>query len=296
HSGETGNRVLIRDKDYKFTRVLQYVRNVKPIGTDEEKEREASKAEKVVMKDVDSDVTTSKKQVSSAVTDLMTNDNKTREKVIANDTSDADNDRITIKSILFKITGDMDKAHEIASGVPIRDLKRILKAVDKAYADQILVQTKQKTTSTSEILGISNINDIIENKNPSHIFEKRRIDFETNLKKDLSNAFKVLENRDVPLKFKSISIQDIPQRPGEISKTDQAKVTIKIQKANGDMQDLIFRIPKIDPSTGTFTVHGRTKVLINQMMVNPISFPEEYVAKFGSSNNNRRNQGTGQLY
>lgn len=282
HSGETGNRVLIRDKDYKFTRVLQYVRNVKAIGTDEEKEREASKAEKSVMKDVDPELTTSKTQVSSAVTDLMTNDDKTREKVIANDTSDADNDRITIKSIMFKITGDMDKAHEIASSVPTRDLKRVLKAVDKAYADQILVQTKQKTTSTSEILGASNINDIIENKNPSHIFEKRRIDFETNLRKDLSNAFKVLENRDVPLKFKSISIQDIPQRPGEISRTDQAKVTVKMQKANGDMQDIIFRIPKIDPATGTFTVHGRTKVLINQIKVNPISFPEEYVGKFES--------------
>ena len=280
HSGETGNRVLIKNKEFKFTRVLQYVRNVKVINVDEVKDEEAAKAEKAVMKTVDPD--DNKKQISNAVTDLLTQDDKTRDKVIDNETSEADNDRITIKSIMFKITGDMDKANDIASSVPVRDLKRILKAVDKAYADQLLVQEKQKSTSTSEIVSASKINEIVDNKNPSHIYEKRKIDFETNLRKDLSNAFRIFEGRDVPLKFKSISIQDRPQRPGEINKTDEAMVTIKMEKANGDTQDITFRIPKIEPNTGTFMVRGRKKVLINQIKVNPISFPEEYVSKFES--------------
>ena len=104
HSGETGNRVLIKNKEFKFTRVLQYVRNVKVINVDEVKDEEAAKAEKAVMKTVDPD--DNKKQISNAVTDLLTQDDKTRDKVIDNETSEADNDRITIKSIMLKITGD----------------------------------------------------------------------------------------------------------------------------------------------------------------------------------------------
>ena len=281
YSGDTSNRVLIKNKDFKFTRLLQYIRNIKPVNTEDEIDREASKAKTAVMKDVSPD-TTNNKQVSSAVTDLMKNDEVTREKVIDNDVTSEDNDRITIKSILFKITGDMDKAAEIAKSIPRKDLRKTLEAVNKAYADQILIQDKQKTTSISEILGISNINEIIENKNPSHLFSKRKIDFETNLKKDLTNAFKVLSDRNVPIKFKSLSIKENVERAGEIRKTDQATVKIVLEKANGEDQEISFLIPKIDPNSGTFMVSGRKKVLINQMIVNPISFPEEYVAKFAS--------------
>ncbi len=277
---ETGSRVLIRDKEYKFSRVLPYIRNVKVISTDDEKAREASKAEKTVLKK--SEPEESKKQVSSAVTDYMKKDDEEREEVISKDITPEESDRITVKSILYKISGDVDKAKEIANGIPKKDLKRVLDSVNKAYADQILVQDKQKTTSTSAILDASNINDIVENKNPSHIFEKRKIDFETNLRKDLSNAFKVLEDREVPLRFQSISIKDKPQKAGEIRKTDQSIVTIKMNKANGETQDIQFLIPRIDPNAGTFMVKGRKKVLINQIIVNPISFPEEYVAKFAS--------------
>ncbi len=280
YQGETGNRVLIRDKEYKFQRVLQYIRNVKVVNTDEETEREASKAEKEIMKKTEPEAKS--KQVASAVTDYMKQNDEEREAVISKDVSDDASDRITINSILLKISNDPDKAKEISNSIPTRDLKKTLKAVNKAYADQILVQDKQKTTSTSEVVQSSNIGDIIENKNPSHIFNKRRIDFETNLRKDLSNAFRVLEDRDVPLKFKSLSIREKPERPGEISKTDHSIVTITMEKANGKTQDITFLIPRIDPDTGTFMVKGRKKVLVNQLIVNPISFPEEYVSKFAS--------------
>lgn len=278
---ETTNRVLIRDREYEFTRVLQYLRNIKTINTDEQTEREASKAKTSVMKTVSQD-TTDDKKIAGAVNDLLKNDDDTREKIISDEIPAIENDRIAIKSILYKITGSMDKANTIASSIPRKDLRMILKAVDKAYADQILEQEKQKTTSTSLIVDASKINEIIENKNPSHIFEKRKIDFETNLRKDLSNAFNILANRDVPIKFKSISIKDKPQRPGEIKRTDQATVIVKMEKANGKTQDIIFHIPKIDTTTGTFMVSGRKKCLINQIIGNPISFPEKYVAKFSS--------------
>jgi len=278
--GETKSRVLIRNKEYAFTRVLQYIRHIKTINTDEERDQEASKAEKSVMKNIEPE--DGGKKVSSAVSDLMKKDENTRDMVNANDVSDSEIDRITIKSILFKITGDMTKANDISSSIPKNDLSRVLKAVNKAYADQILIQDKHKTTSTSDIVELTDINEIIENKNPSHIFEKRKIDFETNLKKDLSNAFRVLEDRDVPIKFKSLSITERKQRPGEIKKTDEATVKIIVEKANGEDQEILFTIPKIDSASGTFTVSGRKKCLINQIIVNPISFPEEFVAKFAS--------------
>ena len=280
-SGETTNRILIKNREFIFTRTLQYLRNIKTVNTEDEIDKESSSAKSSIMKDI-APQTTDDKQVASAVTSLMKNDEDTREKVVANKVSKNDKDRIAIKSILYKISGDMNKAKEISDSVPKKDLESILKSVNKAYADQILIQDVQKSTSTSEIMGVSNINEIVENKNPSHIFAKRKIDFETNLKKDLSNAFRIFEKRNVPIKFKSISIKEKPQRPGEISKTDQAIVNITIEKANGEEQEIKFLIPRIDPDSGTFTVRGRKKVLINQLIGNPISFPDEYVAKFAS--------------
>ena len=279
HSGEAGSRLLIKEKEYNFARIFQYLRNIRVINTDDQIAKDANKAEKDVMKGQD---VSDKKAVSTAVTDLMKKDDDTREKVIDKGVSKEEKDRISINSILYKITGDPDKAKNIAKSIPRADLRRVLQAVDKAYADQILIQDKQPTTATSDIVEASKIGDIVENKNPSHIFNKRKIDFETNLRKDLINAFSILENRNVPLRFKSISIDEKKQRPGEIKRTDQAIVTIKMEKANGKTQDIKFLIPKIDPETGTFMVMGRKKVLINQLIVNPISFPEEYVAKFSS--------------
>lgn len=279
YGDETVNRVLIKNREFVFTRLFHYIRNIKIVNTDDQIEKEADKAEKDVMKGQD---VSDEKAVSAAVTDLMKNDEKTRDKVLDTGVTDEEKDRIAVNSILYKITADADKARETAQSIPTKDLKRVLQAVDKAYADQLLIQEKDRTTSISDILKASKINEIIENKNPSHIFNKRRIDFETNLRKDLINAFRILEDRDVPLKFKSISIDEVKQRAGEIRKTEQAIVNIKMEKVNGKIQEIKFLIPKINPETGTFMVMGRKKVLINQLIVNPISFPEEYVAKFWS--------------
>ncbi|MHA1290979.1 MAG: hypothetical protein ACTSPB_26660, partial [Candidatus Thorarchaeota archaeon] len=41
-------------------------------------------------------------------------------------------------------------------------------------------------------------------------------------------------------------------------------------------------MPKIDPASGTFRIHGRRKCLINQMIQNPITFPKAHESKFES--------------
>ena len=52
----------------------------------------------------------------------------------------------------------------------------------------------------------------VSNKSPNHLFQKRLVDFETNLKKDLENSFKVLETKELPLKITKMEIVDKPER------------------------------------------------------------------------------------
>jgi DNA-directed RNA polymerase beta subunit len=138
-------------------------------------------------------------------------------------------------------------------------------------------------SSESVVTQSQNIPKRVGNKTPEHVFEKRKIDFETNLRKDMTNAFKTLENRDIPLKFDSIAIKDKSQRAGEIEKTDEAIISIRLKDKKGSVHDVNIVIPRIDPNTGTFRVNGRRKVMINQIVLNPISFPKEFDSKFESS-------------
>ena len=100
---------------------------------------------------------------------------------------------------------------------------------------------------------------MVDNKSPEHLFEKRKIDFETNLKNDMANAFKVLERQDLPMKFESVSIEERPEKPGEIDKSDVARIVAVLIGKNGLKHKVYFNIPKINPDTGIFRVNGKKK-------------------------------------
>jgi DNA-directed RNA polymerase beta subunit len=275
-------RLMVKDGDYAFRRVLQYIRNIKTVDTEDEIEAEAQVSSSKIVSSVKANIDNDE-AVKGAVSDFLEDDEETRNKVASGDVTKSDIEKITATAILYRVSGDLDGAKNIAKGITSKNSTKALKAISKNFSDELLKPEKTISLTTDPRVAVYNPTAAVGNKSPEHIFQKRKIDFETNIRNDLTNAFKVLEKRDPPLKFHSISIGDKPQRAGEILKSDISIVTVTLKDKFGKLQQVAIEIPKIDLNTGTFRINGQKKVLINQIIRNPITFPKPGEARFESS-------------
>jgi len=275
--GETSTRyrLLVKDRNYKFARVTQYIRKIKMVDSDEEKEQDVESATNS-FDEKDS-------KIKTAIQNYLNKNDKDLEKVSNDELDKTEKDRLTIASILYKVTGNYSKSQRLAKSIPDSNIKTAVQKISNLYRDDLLTGEKAVSLSESYIIQGMNVGKAVQNKTPEHIFDKRRIDFETNLKKDMSSAFKVLQKGNVPIKFNSIKVTSKISRPGELKKSDVAIVSISVTDAAGNEQIIEFEIPEIDPNSGTFRVNGQRKCLINQIVLTPISFPKPYDSKFESS-------------
>jgi DNA-directed RNA polymerase beta subunit len=282
--GSARFRMLIKGKEYKFERVLNLLKRIKMVSSDEEKEEEVNQASDNVMNKVSKDLPDGEKsKVRSAIRSFLSKDEESLNRLTTGKISDKDRDRVATASVLYGASGNLSKAKRIANRIPDKKLTTAVKAVSQQYADNLLETHKATSLSSSVYIQQLDIPRQIDNKTPEHLFEKRKIDFETNLRNDMINAFKVLERQDIPLKFDSLKIEDKPKRAGEIDKSDIARIIVVLIDKHGNKHKVRFNIPKIDPNTGTFRVNGKKKCLINQIVLNPISFPKVNQSKFESS-------------
>jgi DNA-directed RNA polymerase beta subunit len=271
----TRYRLLVKDRDFKFARLASYLRKIKMVDSDEEKEQEVKQATNSFdEKDA---------KIKTAIQNYLNKDESSLEKVANDELDETEKDRMTIASILYRVTGNMSRAQRLSKSIPKTKIKTAVQKISKLYEDDLLTGEKGKNLSDSELIQAMNIEKAVQNKTPEHIFDKRKLDFETNLRKDMANAFKVLEKGAVPLKFEGLSIAPKKGRAGELQKSDVAIVSIKIRDASGKIQIIEFEIPLIDPNSGTFRVNGQRKCLINQIVLTPISFPKPNDSKFESS-------------
>ena len=277
-------RLIVKDGEFNFARTLQYLRRVKVTVTEEDEEEEVTVAANKVMKKIDKDVEPEHKaSVKDAVKTFLRVNKKATDKIAADEVDDLEIKKTATASVLYKTNPDFEKIKGMVAKVTAKNASTAVKAVSKQYADELLPKQKSVNTSDYVVVDSLNVPKMIDNKTPEHIFDKRRIDFETNLKKDMSNAFKVLEKRDLPLKFISIKVVDAPKKAGELRQSDTAYVIMILRDKFGKDHEVRLEIPKIDPETGTFRVNGERKCLINQIILNPISFPKPYDSKFESS-------------
>jgi len=229
---ESRHRLLIKDKQFQFSRVFQILKTIKINSTEEEIETDIEQASNYVMKQIPDKLSSSNKSVKDAIKDYLTKSNMDLEKAISKTLTPQDVNKVVIASILHKSNGDVEKTRNMVSKISAKNINKALAAVDKIYADQLL--EPQKTIATTEEV-VSQLYDIpktIDNKSPEHIFQKRQIDFEKNLKKDFENSFKVLKDKDVPLMLKSLKIVDKPLRSGDLTPSDIQTVEIVLVDAD----------------------------------------------------------------
>jgi len=281
---KSSHRLLIKNKDYKFPRILQYLRKVKIIDSEEETDIETDEATSKVMNKVTKDVPEgSKSKIGNAIKSFLHKDRDAVNRINNGEVSDDDLKRITVASVFNQASGNAERSVRLSKILPQDKLGSAITTVTNQFSDQFLQRTKTEDSNTSILVHNMDVPKLIDNKSPEHIFSKRRIDFETNLKKDMVNAFKILEKKEIPLKFESITVVDAPPKAGEIDKSDMAQIVVSLKDSFGKTQRARISIPKIDPHTGIFRVNGKKKCLINQIVRNPISFPKPYQAKFESS-------------
>jgi len=280
------HRVLMKNRKVELNRIVPILKRISAIDVEQEIDDELEKASKSVidrMSDKKLIMTGNRNKVKNAVVSYLRKNPKKLEKVLSKDVSHEDMIDITTSSILQQATGNDVKADRIVDRVP-KDRKELaLKVIDKNFTDQIILP--EKTVITSEDIAVQSMNvpNMIDNKSPEHLFKKRAIDFHINLKNDMNNSFKILENKEVPLKVESLNIIDKKIKAGEVDKSDESILKVKLKDEFGNAHDIKIELPKIDPESGTFRINGQKKCLINQIILCPITFPKPYDSKFESS-------------
>ena len=283
-SGNSRYRLLVKDGEYKFPRIMHYIRTIKGLPAEEEIEGETKKAARIVSMAVSKEIDPENSgKVAGAIEDYLETNADEVVKITSGDASADDVLDVATRSILYGVSGDLDKANVISRQIPKDRKKLALKAVDKNFSSELLKPVKTVNLSTDLTIQMYSPEKMVGDKSPEHVYEKRQVDFSTNLKKDLTNSFKVLEKKEIPLKFGSISFEDKPQRTGELMKSDLAIANIKLTDNFGNVHDIQIELPKIDPKTGVFRLNGKQKLLVNQIVQNPITFPHPGESRFESS-------------
>jgi DNA-directed RNA polymerase beta subunit len=282
--GESSYRLLVKDEEYKFPRILPYIKKLKGIQTGVEQQEDIDKASNIIMKSLDKNLTPQNKgKIRAAIDGYLENDPEEVQKIIAGDINVDDVKTIATTSILYGSSGDLDRSKNIANNIPKDSKMKALKAVDKSLAGDLLQPEKAQSLSTDETIKVYDPVKITGNKVPNHVYKKRQVDFETNLKNDLTNSFKVLEDKEIPLKLVGFTVAPKSERPGEIMKSDINVATITLKDDYGNTHSIKMELPRIDPSTGVFRLNGEQKCLVNQIVQNPITFPKPGESRFESS-------------
>ena len=285
YANDVRYRLVIKDRVYKFPRMVHYFRIMKPAATVEEEEAtEANKASAIIMKAAGKHIDSSNvSSVKGAVKDYLKLNPDDAIKITSGDAGATDITKIISTSILSKVSGDHVQARMIVNKVPPTKLNRFMKAVDKNFGGDLLKPQKTINLSLDPTIQTYVPELMVDNKSPEHILQKRQIDFTKNLKRDLANSFKVLENKEVPLYVDSIKFSEKPQPPGELMVSDLNIATVILKDEKGRKQEIKMELPRIDPNTGTFRLNGRRKCLVNQIVQNPITFPKPNWSRFESS-------------
>jgi hypothetical protein len=281
---QPGYRLLVKDKEYNFQRVINYLKRMKGVPTDEEADEELEKASNIVVKSVSSLIEPSNRgKIKGAVQSFLKKQPDSVSKILAGDITADEVKDITTASILYKSSGEFDRSKMLAKNISKSKKTAALKAVDRTLAKDLLQPEKAKSFSVDPTIESYSPEKMVEGKSPNHVYKKRQLDFEINLKNDLINSFKVLESKEIPLKFESITIVPKAGRPGEIEKSDINIAQIKLRDNFGNSHIIKIEIPKINTNTGVFRLNGRQKCLVNQIVQNPITFPKPGASRFESS-------------
>jgi hypothetical protein len=184
-------------------------------------------------------------------------------------------------SILYNALGNHSLAMNMAKKLSALSPEKEEKVIDNV-SKNIIPKMELKNIATNPYIKWAKPEELLDNQNPVHLLEKRKIDFTTNLENDIIDAFKTLEKKDIFFKVTGIKSSVVKDSASELKQTIRQRFFVDLKDDRGVKHQVRIDLPKLTEN-GTFVVNGQHKVLVNQMVTYPIFFHKEYYGRFQSS-------------
>ena len=281
---KSGYRLLMKDKIYNFNRMNQVMRSIIPKKKSNEIESDNEAiVDKITQKVAGLVSDENKEKMKQVVSNFLNKAPDVADELMFNEIDEEAAKKVVLAAVVHQTTGSIEAAKKEVHQLPSEKRGSAIKVLDKTLMDELLPHSKPQNTTTNVLTKEYDISKMIDYKSPTHLFEKRKVDFKINLEKDLNNAFKVLSTKDVPLHVQKVVIEPKYKKNGELEPSKVSTIMATLRDPFGKDHVVNIDIPTLDPDTGTFTVNGRRKCLINQIILCPITFPKINDSKFESS-------------
>ena len=156
------------------------------------------------------------------------------------------------------------------------------KGVVKDIAQKLLVPKEEsKSTANVTVVKEAKPETFLKYTNPSQILFKRKLDYE-NLTNVIVEMFKVLEHKKYPLVLERIKKVEKEPSVSVLNRTDLVTYDVVLRGYKGKKIIVKFDLPKMDEH-GFFTLYGKKRIIVNQLVTNPIFFFKPYTGSFLSS-------------
>jgi len=283
---KTYYRILIKDREFHFNRIKQYIKNVREIDIEDEIEieDEKNKLVKNIISKIDDKIDDKNKELySDIVKDFIDEHPEESNKLVDNKSNLTTDDALDLVSIaiLVKNNNSVYKSKTMVKGNNA-DSESRFKYIEKRFVDEIIISKKANVDNDNVLYEKVKISEAVDNISPTHIYEKRTRDFSENLSKDIKLLFKSLETKDVPLTLTSINFDNSYKQDWNLNRSDLTYLHIVLTDDKNKKHQIKIQVPKINKD-GTFFLNGKRKCIINQIIQLPIQFPKPFSAKFESS-------------
>jgi len=190
-----------------------------------------------------------------------------------------DANKLTIASTLFSITRDKKRSDNITDNIKPENYTSTIKSIKTELSQSILEDDTFKNESRDAVFSKVSMNSVNENKNPSKILSKRKVDFTKSFESDLLRSFKLLETKKTfPLKVVKFKKESLAVDPGDLEPTKTVRYSITMQDEKKKNHEVVIDLPEIQDD-GTFMINGSKKYLIFQIIIDPIFFIKPTEAK-----------------
>jgi len=186
---------------------------------------------------------------------------------------------VAAKSILYAVSGDKKGSEDEINKVPIDKRREKLQDLKDDLLPEIVEKNQYENSSRDG--GMSDVNNLQINnkKEPSKVLNKRKVDFDVTFEKDMINSFKTLAKQGkFPLKIKSVKKSKVPVEPGNMKPSKSVRYTFVLTGENGKDHEIDIEVPQIQDD-GSFLINGNKSFIIYQVILDPIYFIKEGLAK-----------------
>lgn len=198
---------------------------------------------------------------------------------------------IMLAAVKYKLTNNKDdfndsmkkleeSTNKKLSEESLKDAKSKIDLEVGKYVERMSTDFKTVNISTNPVNRELKIKEILSNNLPSRILENKQTSFNLQLFNDLVKMLKTFQTKDFPLKLTKYSMAPkYDETDLKANKLISFKFTMK-DNDNHEYNNEIL-LPLVN-SNGTMTINGLDKILVGQLMLKPVYFPEMHTCKIST--------------